>query len=252
MCLLAAAFRVHEEHPLIVTANRDEFYARPTRAMHWWKDAPILAGRDLEAGGTWLGLSRDGRFAALTNVRGSPPREGARSRGMLVVDFLGAAAPAPEWAQQMLESAGEYAGFNLIAYDGTALVCLSNQPPRVLALEPGVHVLGNAALGESWPKIEHAREQLLQSLGEADVALDRLLPLLSSRQTFAPHLLPDTGISREMEELLSSPFIVSEEYGTRASTALIVSRDGATAVTEQCFERGLPLAPANFAFMRGI
>lgn len=250
MCLLAVAYEAHAEHPLIVTANRDEYYGRPTESMHWWPDAPILAGRDLEAGGTWLGLSREGRIGALTNVRSGPPQPGARSRGALVVDFLQSARSAQEWAREASSGLDAYAGFNLMIYDAAELMFVSNHPRQVQRLERGVYALSNAMLGQSWPKIEHARAQLQQALEEGDLALATLLSLLSSRQTYAPHLLPNTGISPALEELLSSPFIVSDEYGTRASTAVVVSRDGSTAVAERCFERGLPLVPSHFAFRR--
>ncbi len=130
MCLLAVAFQTQIDRPLIVTSNRDEFYRRPTEPMHWWPDAPILAGRDAEAGGTWMGLSRSGRFAAVTNFRqlvaGAMPETNALSRGHLVTDFLSSEKIVEQWADSIAATMPHYGGFNLLLYDGLSLLYLNN------------------------------------------------------------------------------------------------------------------------------
>lgn len=247
MCLLAIAWQVQPRYPLVVSANRDEYYARPTRALDWWEDAPILAGRDLQAGGSWLGVSRGGRFAALTNLR-EPAVPRPRSRGELVSGFLRSNQGALDWARQTHRAAHGYAGFNLILCDGEVLVYLGNRDGEPRRLEPGVHALGNALPGVRWPKIEHAREQLERALDTGDIDTGTLLTLLSSRRTTAAHLLPDSALDAEQAALLSSPFIVSELYGTRAATALVMGRDGEVRMAEQGFERGEARERREFGF----
>jgi uncharacterized protein with NRDE domain len=247
VCLLAIAWHAHPRYPLVVSANRDEYYARPTRALAWWEDAPILAGRDLQAGGTWLGISRGGRFAALTNLR-EPVQPRARSRGELVSGFLRSTQAALDWAETTRREAQEYAGFNLILGDGEKLVYLGNREDGPRRLEPGVHALGNALPGVRWPKIEHAREQLEQALANGDLDTGTLLALLSSRRTTAAHLLPDSGLDAEQAALLSAPFIVSDLYGTRAATALVVGGDGEVRMAEQGYERGEARERREFSF----
>jgi uncharacterized protein with NRDE domain len=248
MCLLALAYRVDAGAPLIVTANRDEYYARPAAPLAWWGDLPILAGRDLEAGGTWLGVTRDARFAALTNVRGAPVPEQAPTRGALVRDFLLDERPARDWASERMQGFAAYAGFNLVLYDGEELLCASNTPPHLRVLEPGVHAIGNARLDHDWPKIAFAREQLAEAVARGETAPESLLELLASRRTTAAHLLPDTGVGREMEELLSAPFIVSDLYGTRASTALVIG-EHEMRIAERRFERGEERGLARFGVL---
>jgi len=246
MCLITIAYQQHNQVPLIVASNRDEFYARPTIPMHWWHDAPILAGRDQQAKGTWLGLSRNGRFAAVTNYRqGANSRAQSTallSRGSLVKDFLCSTQSSHQWSQTMLRSGADFDGFNLLIYDGTELVYCNNhnpQPPQVLS--SGVYALSNGALNSPWPKVDHARDQLRQLLDRSEQStpqLPELISLLSSQQTYAAELLPNTGIPPEWEQRLSAPFIVAEDYGTRASTAVLVAASGDIAVAEQNFQAG--------------
>jgi uncharacterized protein with NRDE domain len=247
VCLLAIAHGAAAEAPLVVTANRDEYYARPAAPLAWWSDAPILAGRDLEAGGTWMGVTREPRFAALTNVRGAPVPSQAPTRGALVRDFLLSARSAREWAAERLPGFVAYAGFNLALYDGRDLVFASNTPLQLRVMPPGVHAIGNAQLDHDWPKIAFAREQLAEAVARGELSTDALLELLASRRTTAAHLLPDTGVGPEMEELLSAPFIVSDLYGTRASTALVIgSRE--VRMAERSFERGESGGKREFRF----
>ena len=256
MCLLAFAYKTQADRPLIVTSNRDEFYPRPTLPMHWWSEAPILAGRDLEAGGTWLGLSRNGRFAAVTNYRyvdeNGEMESKPLSRGQLVTDFLLSVLDAADWATAIADSASGYGGFNLLLYDGDSLVYLNNYenlPPQ--KLEPGVYALSNNRLDSPWPKVDHAREQLAELVDSVELDeqhLGTLMATLSLQKIYAPELLPSTGVPQEWETLLSSPFIVAEGYGTRASAAVIISADGEVAVAEQTYEAGETLGSQTFSF----
>jgi uncharacterized protein with NRDE domain len=227
MCLLAIAWRAHPDYPLVVAANRDEFYARPTPAAHYWDDHPrVLAGRDLEAGGSWLGISRDGRFAALTNYR-DPANNNpqARSRGQLVSGFLSGDASALDYADFIWQSRAEYNGFNLLLSDGDELIYCGNYAEKIVRLEPGVYALSNALLDTPWPKTVAARNCLrdwLQAPGE----LVDLASLLMDATPAADTDLPDTGIDYVFEKALSSQFIELEHYGTRSITGLWVDRDG--------------------------
>lgn len=245
MCLLAFAFHCHPDAPLIVTSNRDEFYERPTLPMHWWTDSQILAGRDQQAGGTWLGLTPNGRFAAVTNFRDLHSNNISQvkplSRGKLVTDFLSSSDNVHRWADSITARLSDYNGFNLLIYDGVSLLYINNQGGERMILEPGVYALSNHVLDSPWPKVEHAREQLSQAIIDRDInaeALPILIETLSLQKTYAPHLLPNTGVPAEWESLLSSPFIVAEGYGTRATTAIVVTSNGEIDVAEQCFEAG--------------
>lgn len=256
MCLLTIAYQQHSQAPLIIASNRDEFYARPTLPMHWWQDAPILAGRDQQAMGTWLGLSNNGRFAAVTNYRqvttNNSKQTALLSRGSLVSDFLSSDQTSHQWSQTLVESGADFDGFNLLTYDGKELVYCNNhnnQPPQVLS--SGFYALSNGALDSDWPKVDHARDQLRQLLRRSEQTLPQLpelVSLLSSEQTYAPELLPDTGIPTEWEQLLSSPFIIAEDYGTRASTAAIISSSGYIEVAEQNYRAGEMLDFHTFSF----
>ncbi len=256
MCLLAIAFQTHPDAPLIVTSNRDEFYPRPTAAMHWWEDAPILAGKDLQAGGTWLGLSRSGRFAAVTNYRYIPENGEIEtkplSRGHLVTDFLCSTQSSEDWALSIASSAADYGGFNLLLYDGQALVYLNNyqnQAPQTLA--PGVYALSNNSLDSPWPKVDHARQELCAVIDGPDMGaaqLPELIAALSLQKTYAPELLPNTGLPQDWEELLSSPFIVAEGYGTRASAAIVISASAQVAAMETTHEAGARLGSQVFNY----
>lgn len=257
MCLLAVAYHQHPEAPLIVVSNRDEYYARPTGAMHWWDDAPILAGRDLQANGTWMGVTRSGRFAAITNYRNVPAGgktpDRPLSRGNLVKDFLCAEEAAGQWAGDIRPTLAGYGEFNLLVHDGHELLYLNNYHDEVARkLEPGFYALSNGLLDSSWPKVDYAREGLRASLERAahieDSVISELLDNLALQQTYAPHLLPRTGVPPEWEEILSSPFIVAPGYGTRASTVLVMYASGEVKAVERNFEAGQKLSEKTFSF----
>jgi uncharacterized protein with NRDE domain len=248
MCLIALAWQSHPDYPLVVAANRDEFHDRATAPARFWPEAPeLLAGRDLAAGGTWLGVTRHGRFAALTNFREPQAPRGERSRGLLVSSFLQGRDSPLSYAQAVMAEADCYGGFNLLLGDGHMLVVLSNRgtPPQVLA--PGVYALSNHLLDTPWSKVEHARRALQAEL--ADPTPAGLLALLADETPAADAELPDTGVGLAMERLLSPPFIRSPRYGTRASTALLLGQRRIRFV-EQGFGPSVPGERSEFEFDR--
>ena len=223
MCLILVAWRAHPDYPLVVAANRDEFFARPTAAAAFWPDGDILAGRDLKEGGTWMGITRNGRFAALTNYRDPAlVREGKASRGQLAASFLAATAE-PMDCSYGWSSAGR------LHHAGT-LACLESTTGTVRQLEPGVHGLSNHLFNSPWPKVVAAKS----ALSDALAALPDDAPLLEMLRDDRPHadaMLPRTGVSLEFERLLSSAFVKAPGYGTRSSTILKVSRGDTPAST---------------------
>ena len=240
MCLILFALAAHPRFPLIVAANRDELYARPSQPLHWWTEAPrVLAGLDLEAGGTWLGMTRSGRFAAVTNVREGVPRESwQRSRGDLTRNFLlGDDSPAAYAA--LAHTQGEhYAGFNLLVGDTQALYYCSNRGEGPRRLSPGIYGLSNDSLDTAWPKVRTGKIALQQALAAATPTSDDLLQILADTHVPADTELPDTGVGAVLERLLATSFIASPDYGTRASTALLVDNTGETEMVEQNFSSG--------------
>ena len=235
MCLILVAWRAHEGYPLVVAANRDEHHARPSAQAGFWQDAPqVLAGRDLEGQGTWMGMTRDGRFAAVTNFRetaGTPARE-ARSRGTLVSRFLTGRMSAQAYVQAISAELGEYRGFNLLAGDGEALWYCSNRGGEAGALAPGVYGLSNHLLDTDWPKVRIGKRRLAQALSPAPNA-DALLRLLADPHPPLDHELPDTGVGLERERMLGPARIVSSLYGTRCSTVLLQRGDGQAEYAEK-------------------
>ncbi|MDJ0877033.1 MAG: NRDE family protein [Halieaceae bacterium] len=239
MCLITLAHRAHDKFPLVVAANRDEYYQRPTRGIHFWEDHPqLLAGRDLRAGGTWMGITRHGRFAAITNYRGSNPAPAdARSRGMLTLDFLaGSVAPA-DYLQAICDEGLRYAGFNLLVGDREGMYYLSNIEGEVRVLEPGIHSISNGLLDSGWPKQRSAETLLAAALADP-LDHEQLARSVSDRHEAADEDLPDTGVELMLERALSPQFITMPEYGTRATTTLAVNSDGCVEVREQDFHAG--------------
>ena len=245
MCLIAFAWNAHPAHRLLLVANRDEFYAREAAPLGWWTDhhAPhVLAGRDLQEGGAWLGVSRSGRLAAVTNVRG--PDVAVRrplSRGQLVVDFLRGAESTAAFAERIEHEAQAYGGFNLLLYDGDELRYLTNRP-RFLSedVAPGVHALSNAQLDTPWPKARaaHAAMDRIVAKPGTDEANDEsaLMAVMAGRAPAPDEALPLTGVSLEMERLLSPPFIHSPAYGTRCTSLIRIGVDGQVSFLERRFD----------------
>ncbi|CAK17862.1 NRDE family protein [Pseudomonas entomophila] len=234
MCLIVFAWRPGTARPLIVAANRDEFHARPTQALGAWEDAPgVYAGRDLEAGGTWLGVGPRGRFAALTNIRDPRQPLGPRSRGELVAAYLRGELGVEAYLDQVASRSGQYSGFNLLVGDGQQLGYLHAHEAGPRLLSPGVYGLSNAGLDTPWPKLVKARSGLEGLLDSDDP--QRLLALLADAQPAPDSELPETGVGLATEKLLSSVFIASQNYGTRASTVLIVDDQGRRRMIERSF-----------------
>lgn len=234
MCLIVFAWRPGHALPLIVAANRDEFYARPTQALAAWEDAQgVYAGRDLEAGGTWLGVGPGGRFAALTNIRDPGQPLGVRSRGELVAAYLRGDSGVEQYLDQVASQSAQYSGFNLLVGDGQRLGFLHARDPAPRLLEPGVYGLSNAGLDTPWPKLVKTREGLRQLLDAPQP--QRLLALLADSEQAQDAHLPETGVGLVTEKLLSSAFIASQNYGTRASTVLIVDDQGRRHLLERSF-----------------
>ncbi len=234
MCLIVFAWQPGTARPLIVAANRDEFHARPTQALAAWADAPgVYAGRDLEAGGTWLGVGPQGRFAALTNIRDPRQALGPRSRGELVAAFLQGELGVEAYLDQVASRSGQYSGFNLLVGDAGQLGYLHAREAAPRLLGPGVYGLSNAGLDTPWPKLVKARSGLQQLLESAEP--EQLMHLLADGEPAADSELPETGVGLATERLLSSVFIASQNYGTRASTVLIVDDRGRRRMVERSF-----------------
>jgi uncharacterized protein with NRDE domain len=240
MCLILLGLDAHPDYSLVVGANRDEFYDRPTARAAFWKDAPrILAGRDLKAGGTWLGIDRGGRFAAVTNYRqGEREVEAPRSRGHLVSDYLTGPTDARAHIARVEREAALYNGFNLFAGDAGALFYFSNREGQARELGPGTYGLSNHLLDSPWPKVTAGKSGLTDLLAGGGELVPSLFRLLSDRSQAADATLPQTGVSPEWERLLSSAFIASEGYGTRSSTVVLVGRDGGVRFEERSFGPG--------------
>lgn len=233
MCLIVVGWRVHPDYPLVVAANRDEFYARPSAAMARWPDAPhIIGGRDLEAGGTWLGITDTGRFAAVTNIREPGMAKGALTRGALTRNFLASERSASDYAARLDNR--QYSGFNLLLADGDQLVYCTNRdgPPR--SLPPGIYGLSNHLLDSPWPKLVAARHRFAAALPQLPDT-SSLFDVLADTEIVPDHELPSTGVSLEWERLLSAIFVQSADYGTRASTVAWLRRDGAVSLHEKTF-----------------
>ena len=235
MCLILFAYRQHADYPLVVIANRDEYYARPTQCAHWWDDAEIFAGRDLEARGTWLGVNRRGHFAAVTNVRepGSMTA-GKRSRGDLTRDYLAGNEPVADYLQRLSMHDQDYAGFNLLLGDRHGLWFYSNRDHRILSIEPGIYGISNGKFDEPWPKLSSGKTELGAML-QGDMDTHELMEILTDHRIAEDHELPSTGVSLDIERLLSSRFIHSAEYGTRASSVVLISKNRNIDFREQNF-----------------
>ena len=233
MCLILFAWQQHPRYPLVLAANRDEFRQRPSEPLAFWPDAPsVLAGRDRVAGGTWLGLTLSGRFAALTNVRDpNPQRPDAPSRGTLVSGFLLGLQSAEDYLADLRQRAGDYNGFNLLLGDAGGLYYFSNYGDAPLRLKPGLYGLSNAALDRPWPKVERGKKRLAEALARPRFAT--LFELLCDRTQPADQALPDTGIGLQRERQFAPIFIDGEHYGTRSSSVLRLSADGVAELAER-------------------
>ncbi|MFP8489252.1 NRDE family protein [Gracilimonas sp. Q87] len=242
MCLITFAYKKHLKYELILAGNRDEFYGRPTRSAQFWTEeghSDILAGKDLEAGGTWLGIHKDGRWGALTNYRDPTViKEDPPSRGELVMNYLTSDNSAIEYLQNLSTTAQDYNGFNLLLWDNGHFYHFSNQSKRMTTIEPGVHGISNALLDTSWPKVDSANEQMKKLISSDEINKEELFELLLDQSKANDEDLPVTGIPRDLEKAISSIFIKTENYGTRCSSILLIDKNGNIDFTERTFNPG--------------
>ena len=244
MCLIIFAHKAEPRFPLVVAANRDEFFSRPTLQAAFWQSEvnkqTILAGKDLLAGGTWLGLSKAGRFSAVTNIRDPSQAEPApRSRGELPINFLRGTESAEDYAKSLSENFNHYAGFNLLLGDSEDMFYVNYLENLVNKLEPGVYGLSNGLLNSDWPKVNRGREGLKSLLNNGDsLTTDHLIKMMNHRKISSDGNLPSTGVSLEIERALSSTFIMNTDrgYGTLCSTAIIGREDGEFRFSEQNYD----------------
>ncbi|MEL6672461.1 MAG: NRDE family protein [Bacteroidota bacterium] len=237
MCLILFAYRTHPDLELVLGANRDEFYGRPTAVSGWWDDHPnILAGRDLQAGGTWMGITKAGRWAAITNYRELPQKEGVPSRGDLVKDYLvGYDSPA-SYFEKIQPHADAYNGFNLLLGDSDALWYYGNKGPDPRPLEPGIYGLSNHLLDSPWPKVEQGKTDLRNILTQPAWQPEDVFSMLGNPALYPDDQLPKTGVPLEWERRLSAAFIRSPQYGTRLSTVLQIDSQGKIDWQERSFQ----------------
>ncbi|WP_461518280.1 NRDE family protein [Porticoccus sp.] len=239
MCLIVFAWQSHAQFPLILVANRDEYYRRPTATAHFWEENPaILGGRDLQAGGTWMGIRRDGRWTAVTNYREGEAATAPRSRGELTANFLMGEEPIEHFAAEALHNGYLFGGFNLLLGDDDQLLYCSNREPNPKQLAPGIYSLSNHLLDSPWPKAVHAREALTALICTPNPEPEALLSCLQRDTPYADELLPDTGVGLELERMLSPPFIRSANYGTRSTTVLMKNPHGNISLLEQNYGEG--------------
>lgn len=239
MCILFFAIKQHPKFPVIICANRDEFHQRPTQAMHWWPkndllSSDVLAGKDLQAGGTWLGLNKQGRFSALTNFRQPDLIDNNKqSRGELVLQAL--AQQDDAMTKKLAGSSGDYNGFNLVFGQLNNLMCFDSVSQKQQALPSGFHSLCNGALDDIWPKMALGQVKLANAIKDHSLDIEQLFTLMKSSQQAKTEHLPKTGVPLNWEQLLSSIFIISPEYGTRTTNIITLDNNGNIAIYDQSF-----------------
>ncbi len=240
MCLIVFSYKQHLEYNLIFAANRDEHYERPTRKAQFWDDQPkILAGKDLQAGGTWMGVTKEGTFAALTNYRDPAiNKEDPPSRGHLVLDYLKKNGDPEGYLRDVDQKADQYMGFNLLAGRMDQIGYYSNQSEGIKLLNSGLYGLSNHLLDTPWPKIKWAKEGLQEIMRDDKISEEAIFDLLANDREAASEDLPDTGIPKDIEKKVSPIFIKSDGYGTRCSTVLLIDTDGKVTFTERRFKAG--------------
>jgi len=238
MCLILIAWKSHPAYRLIIAANRDEYYDRPTAPAAFWEDAPgLLAGRDLRAHGTWLGITVTGKTAALTNYRDPASNmPHVPTRGRLVPGYLSGRENPPDYLNRLAPEAGDYNGFNLIVGEKDDLYWYSNRGNRIQKLRPGIHGLSNHLLNTPWPKVTRGKEMFGGQLAaQKDADPETLFAILADRRVSDDGDLPDTGVGLKWERRLSPIFITSPEYGTRSSTLLFIDLKGHVTFIERDF-----------------
>ena len=252
MCLLLIGWKSHPRYRLVIAANRDEFHERASAPLAWWQDDQrILGGRDLKAGGTWLGVARSGRFGVVTNYRDlQAPAENAPSRGSLVPRFLTGATSPNEFLDDLRGAAPRYSGFNLLLGGSRALYYFSNRGPAApQALASGVYAISNHLLDTPWPKVVRTKGKFADLIALGDPHVEDLFSLLNDRTPAGENELPTTGLPHDWERMVSAPFIVNERYGTRCSSVLLVERTGRTVLYERRYDpSGVQSGMTRFEF----
>lgn len=240
MCLIVFSYKDHPRYDLVFAANRDEHYERPTRPAQFWDDYPkVLAGKDLKAGGTWMGITKEGAFSALTNYRDpSIQKSDPPSRGHLVLDYLKNSDSPKSYLQSVDKKAERYMGFNLLAGTLNQLYYYSNQQNTIHRLASGLYGLSNHLLDTPWPKLTRAKSRLAELTNSETISEKALFDLLADDQEAPDAELPNTGIPHEIEKKVSPIFIKSDGYGTRCSTVLLVDKSGNVNFTERRFKPG--------------
>ena len=237
MCLIVFAYKFHQKYKLILASNRDESYNRPTQDAHLWNTNPVIvAGKDLDFGGTWLGVNEKGHFSAVTNYRKFPvSQEKKLSRGFLITDFLLGNNSPESYLKNIDAKSDSYNGFNLLAGDFEKLFYYSSNEKLIRELTPGLYGLSNHLLDTPWPKVEFAKEKLKDIISQDNFTEEEIFEFLKSGQIYPDELLPDTGIGINMERVLSSPFIKSQSYGTRCSNIVMIDYDNNINFIEQVY-----------------
>jgi uncharacterized protein with NRDE domain len=250
MCLLVFALNMHPDYDLLLAANRDEFFNRPARPATFWKDKPkLLAGMDLQGGGTWLGVSLDGKFCAITNYRDlKNHQENAPSRGLLPLNYLESTQSPSAFIDSIRSEADRYNGFNLIAGNRNSTWYYSNIQKKPVELGPGIYGLSNHLLDTPWPKVEKAKETLAEIVSHDEPTHHELFRLLGDRTTAPENQLPDTGLDRAAEKKLSSIFIEMDGYGTRSSTVIMLNKSRYLEFWERVNQNGGEDAPGDSYF----
>jgi uncharacterized protein with NRDE domain len=250
MCLILFSWKNHAKYKLVLAANRDEFYDRPTAAAHYWNEHPgILAGKDLQAGGTWMGWEKSGRLAAVTNYRDPQSLDPkARSRGQLTLNYLLSADQPEKYLRKIKASGVHYNGFNLLVSDRDSMFYYNNVNHQITEVTPGTYGLSNGFFQENWPKLKKGRDALQQVIDSDDIREEPLLDLLTDSQVANDELLPKTGVPLEWERALSPLFIQTEKYGTRCSTVILVEHSGHGVFVEKTYNKDLSTSVKRFEF----
>jgi uncharacterized protein with NRDE domain len=241
MCLIVFANNLHKNYKLIFAANRDEFYNRPTGQAGFWGDHPdLLAGKDLKAGGTWMGITKEGRFAAITNFRDlKNHKNDAPSRGKLTLDFLLSDINPETYYNKLKPDLSSFNGFNLIFGDIDQLYYFSNKIDGMQKLEPGIHGISNALLDTPWQKVENSKQHLEKLIDQQEIHPWEVLNILNDTTIAKDDELPNTGVGLELERLLSPVFIKTEKYGTRCSTVVMVDKENNVKFVEKSYFDGI-------------
>ena len=241
MCLIVFANNVHPKYKLIFAANRDEFYNRPSEQAEFWKEYPdLLAGKDLQAGGTWMGITKQGKFAAITNFRDLKNHTNdAPSRGNLTLDFLINDDSPGEYYNKLKPALNDFNGFNLLLGNVDELFYFSNKTEGLQKLQTGIHGISNAILNTPWPKVERSKRHLESLIQQEDINVWEVIAILKDTSIAKDEELPDTGVGLDLERMLSPVFIKSEKYGTRCSSVVMVDKENNVKFVEKFFFDGI-------------